>query len=333
MAVIMLDTVAWGRLLAWVPPSTTRLRHTPTVDVIGTERRPVPSAPPPAGLVGLLAILVLLAGVVAAQVVEPPGRSAAAADFEPVGPAVVVSLTGGRASPAGTGLTGELLVGLASSRDSRVRLGALSLTAAGLSVDTVSPVFGRPLGPRERREYAVTYRIASCERLRLPVVLRVSWLDELAGGARSQVVQLGTPELPFAVCPGAATAASPPDLAVRSIGGSSARVGVGARGTVVLEVRNAAGQLRLLSVAAQLGGVRFSDLGPPNGLALGPDDRVEVRLGFVIDDCSRLAEQGQLVLRVERAGVSSDLMLAVTADPQPGTVRQLALDRVLSACL
>ncbi|MBC7372930.1 MAG: hypothetical protein H7323_02950, partial [Frankiales bacterium] len=228
------------------------------------------------------------------------------------------------------GVTGELLVVLASSRDSRVRLGALSLTAPGLRVEQVSPVFGRPLGPRERREYAVTYRIASCERLLLPILLRVSWLDQLAGGPRSQLVMVGTSQAPFPVCPGAGP--TPPDLAVRAIGGSSERVGAGARGAVVLEVRNAAGQLRLLSVAAQLGGVSFTDLGPANGLVLGPDDRVEVRLGFAIDDCAGLAAQGRLVLRVERAGRPSDLVLAITAAPQPGMVRQLALDRVLSAC-
>ena len=286
-------------------------------------------AAPPAVLVGVLAVAMLVAGVVAAQLVSPPPRRTATA-AESIGPAVTVSLTRGRTVPDGDGLRGELVVVLASGRDSQVRLGALSLTAPGLRIEAVSPVFGRPLRPRERREYAVTYRIASCDRLRLPGLLRVSWLDQQAGGQRSQLVMLGTPEAPFEVCPGAGPTL--PDLAVRSIGGFSQRVGAGARGDVVLEVRNATGQLRLLSVAAQLGGVSFTNLGPANGLSLGPDDRVEVRLGFAIGDCARLAAQGRLVLQVERAGQTSELVLAISTAPQPGTVRQLALDRVLSAC-
>lgn len=297
----------------------------------------MPVAAAPAGLVAVLAVAVLVAGVVAALVISPQDRGAGVADVsapvkpvEPGGPAVAVSLGEGRASRDGDGLRGELVVVLANNRDSRVRLGALSLTAPGLTVAAVGPVFGRPLSPRERRDYAVTYRIESCDRLRLPVLLRVSWLDQQAGGARSQLVRLGTPEAPFPVCPGSGS--PPPDLAVRSIGGGFMRVGAGARGDVVLEVRNAVGQLRLLSVAAELGGVSFTNLGPANGLALGPDDRVEVRLGFAIEDCTRLAPQGRLVLRVERAGQPSDLVLAITTAPQPGKVRQLALDRVLKAC-
>ncbi|MBC7373173.1 MAG: hypothetical protein H7323_04200, partial [Frankiales bacterium] len=127
------------------------------MDVIGTERRPVRLAAPPAGLVAVLAVAVLVAGVVAALVIAPQARQAAMAEgTESVKPAVAVSLGGGRASPMGAGVTGELLVVLVSSRDSRVRLGAQSLTAPGLRAEQVSPVFGRPLGPRERREYAVT---------------------------------------------------------------------------------------------------------------------------------------------------------------------------------
>ena len=123
-----------------------------------------------------------------------------------------------------------------------------------------------------------------------------------------------------------------PDLAVRAIGGSSRRVGAGARGTVELEVRNAGVELRLLAVTAQVPGVRFINQGQPQGLPLGPDDRVEVNLGFVVEDCALLRRTGRLVLRVLQAGVESEVALTVTTDVEAGTIRQLALDRVLESC-
>ena len=79
-------------------------------------------------------------------------------------------------------------------------------------------------------------------------------------------------------------------------------------------------------------GVRFIDEGQPNGVSMGPDDRVEVNLGFEVDDCALLRRSGQLVLRALQAGVESEVALTVTADVEVGTVRQLALDRVLESC-
>ena len=86
------------------------------------------------------------------------------------------------------------------------------------------------------------------------------------------------------------------------------------------------------TVTAEVPGVRFVDEGQPHGLPLGPDDRVEVAMGFVVQDCARLRRTGRLVLRALQAGVESEVALTVTTDVEAGTVRQLALDRVLGSC-
>lgn len=320
------------------------LPHTRDVDVIGTDegvRRPAPTwlVRPPVRLVAGALAAVLIGGAASAAVVEEPLPAAGpvAVAGSPPGaaapvPALQVRVLSGSAGGGSESAAGELALEVSNLTDARVRLGQLTLQAPGLVVTDVRPAFGRPLGPRETREYAVAYEVPTCGLLLLPAQLRVSYLQP--GGARAEGLALGPglQPVPFALCAEGSTRTLRPDLAVRAIGGSSRRVGAGARGTVELEVRNAGVALRLLAVTAQVPGVRFIDEGQPHGLPLGPDDRVEVNLGFVVQDCALLRRTGRLVLRALQAGVESELALTVTTDVEAGTVRQLALDRVLESC-
>jgi len=331
------------------------------VDVIGADedgRRPAPAwlFRPPARLVGGLLAAALLGGGSAAALLEEPGaaggsrpgaavpetglREAGLPDAGlpeagrsvPARSVVQLRVLSGTAGGGPESAEGELSLEVSNLTDARVRLGQLTLQAPGLVVTDVRPAFGRPLAPRETREYALAYQVPTCRLLLLPAQLRVSYLQP--GGARAEGLALG-PGLqpaPFAACAPGSTRTLRPDLAVRAIGGSSQRVGPGARGSVQLEVRNAGVALRLLAVTAEVPGVRFVDEGQPNGLPLGPDDRVEVALGFVVQDCARLRRTGRLVLRALQAGVESEVALTVTTDAEAGTVRQLALDRVLESC-
>ena len=128
------------------------------------------------------------------------------------------------------------------------------------------------------------------------------------------------------------SAAAPPALAVRPLGGASVRTDTGARGDVRLEVLNGGPRVRLRSLTAEVPGVRFEQRVQPHGLELEADERVEVVLGFTIDDCAMLRRTGRLVLQVVESGVDRELGLTVTHDREAGTVRQVALDRVLGAC-
>ena len=150
----------------------------------------------------------------------------------------------------------------------------------------------------------------------------------------------GGPSSPAAPAAGPALRAG---VSARPLGGQTLRTHVGARGTVRLEVRNdaapprlevgnEAAPLRLLSATAEVPGVRFTPVVRPDGAELGPQERVEVELGFSIADCTWLRRTGRLVLVVEQAGVRQEVGLTVTHDREAGTVRQVSLDRVLSAC-
>lgn len=313
------------------------LPHTPGVDVIGTDeggRRPAPTwlVQPPVRLVASVLAAVLLGGTATAALVEEPVPAAGPGAPGASEPALQLRVLGGTAGGGRESAGGELALEVSNLTDARVRLGQLTLQAPGLVVTDVRPAFGRPLGPRETREYALAYNVPTCGLLLLPAQLRVSYLQP--GGARAERLALGPglSTVPFALCVEGSTRTLRPDLAVRAIGGSSRRVGAGARGTVELEVRNAGVELRLLAVTAQVPGVRFINEGQPHGLPLGPDDRVEVNLGFVVEDCALLRRTGRLVLRALQAGVESEVALTVTTDVEAGVVRQLALDRVLESC-
>ena len=130
----------------------------------------------------------------------------------------------------------------------------------------------------------------------------------------------------------AAALAAEPDLAARPLGGTASRAGAGAAGLLALEVRNGRQPLRLLSVTAQVPGVQFRPVSYRGGRALGTDDRLELRLSFVVPDCTQVRRSGELVLRVAAGGTERDLTLAVVADPQAGRARQFDLDVVLDAC-
>ncbi|MCW2614585.1 MAG: hypothetical protein JWN08_1579 [Frankiales bacterium] len=287
----------------------------------------------------VLLAVVLLGGIASAAVVDEPAPDPVVPGAAS-GPALAVELVSGDTGlPDGaeTGVaveaSGELGVVVTNLRPARVRLGSLTLVAPGLRVLSVQPGFGRPLGAGESRDYRLSYAVPVCAALQLPAALRLSYLQD---GRPAQSVSLplgpGLQPVPFALCPEGATREVRPDLAVRTIGGTDTRRGDGVRGTVALEVRNADAPLQLLSVTAEVPGVRFTDRGPANGITLGTDDRVEVRLGFEVDDCALLRRTGRLVLTVRQDGVVRELALTLTTETEAGVIRQLALDRVLESC-
>ncbi len=280
----------------------------------------------------LAAVCTVAAGAVAAGGLRPGSEA-------PRGEPVALVPAGDRATAVGRGAVGVLSIVVSNRLDTRVRLASVRLLVAGAVLESVAPLFGRPLEPRETRDFALTYRVADCADLVLPGRLLVAagvegaplrtavlTFDRGGGGGGGG----GGRTLPLAACPQVLPA--PPDLGVQAFGGVSRRTPGGAQGEVELEVRNARRPLRLLSVSAVVPGVRFRVVAPPNGLTLGADGRVSVRLSFVIADCALLRRTGRLVLQVEQDGRSRELGLPITDDPGTGTVRQASLDRVLDAC-
>ncbi len=311
------------------------LGHTRDVDVIGQdgpERRTLPAwlADRAVRLVGAAALLVTGAGVVVAAQGAP-----VVAAMQPRPPVSVgVVFDGGDVQRRGDGAAGalQLLVVNRTARPAPVR--ALTLEAAGLEVLSVEPGDSLPLGAFAQRKYVVRYSVPDCARLRLPGRVSVGLRDPDADRVKSMTVPLMDPStpgdgVPFAPCPGTA---APLSLGVRSLGGTTTRTPAGARGLVRVEVRNGGAPLLLLELTAEVPGVLFSPLVPANGISLLQDDRIELQLAFEIPDCDRLRRTGRLVLRASRGGVVSELGLTITNVREAGTVRQVALDRVLQAC-
>lgn len=130
----------------------------------------------------------------------------------------------------------------------------------------------------------------------------------------------------------AAALAAAPDLAARPLGGTATRTGEAAAGRLSLEVRNGRQPLVLLSVTAQVPGVRFGEVAYRGGRALATDERLELGLTFSVADCALVRRSGRVVLRVIAQGAERDLTLAVAADPASGTGQQFNLSLVLDAC-
>lgn len=309
-----------------------------------------------AALLLMASVLAAIGGFVVAD--RRTGRPARLA-----GPSVAAALppvqlvpAGDRATPDGAGARGVLTVTLRNQLDAPVGLSALALDVGGVRIVSVRPALERPLAPREVRDLVIDYAVADCADLVLPGRLQLTSHTDAppagsageldagpasqrpgpAQGARAQAVVFFdrgpavAGALPLAACP--TVLPRPPDLGVRTLGGSSGRSAVGARGTVELEVRNAGPPLQLLSVGAEVPGVVFQVVTPPNGVSLDVDGRVALRLAFVVPDCTRLRRTGRLVLRVVQDGLVRELGLTITNDFEAGTVRQAALDRVLQAC-
>ena len=275
-------------------------------------------------LVAAGALLALLAGVLATTRLAPDDAPA------PAHPQLSVVVDGGPPAGSGRSVTGELRLRLVNRSSRAAVVQGLALTAPGLEVLSVRPPVGEPVPAGGERRHVVGYRVRDCEALRLPGTLQVS----VAGGPEVARPVGRTPVAgdagAFVPCTVASVPA--PQLAVRPIAATAARSGAGADGAVRLEVRNGGPALRLLSVTAEVPGVRFSTLVPPHGVVLRPDERLEMVLGFEIDDCRQLRRTGRLVMRAARDGIERELGLTITHDREAGTLRQVALDAVLGAC-
>ena len=294
-------------------------------DVLGSE--PVEArvwARPP--LVGALAVLVPLAGVLAAVVVQ--GRPPAVAPA--VTPVVTVLGASSLSGPAG-GARGELVVEVRNTGRAPVRIGALRLAAPGLVPGATTPDVEVPLAAGQAREHVLAFEVPRCGSLRLPARLLVTSPGG-SGRAVTTAVVLGPGRQDgrFEPCPPGTTLHSRPSLAVRGFGGTTTRTAAGARGVLRLDVRNGGAPLQLLRVFAELPGVRFAVVGPANGKTLVTDERTEVRLAFEVADCALLGRTGRVLLQVRAEDREQEV--AVPVDDSGRAAEQNALDRVVQAC-
>lgn len=291
-------------------------------DVLVSEpARPHAWAQPP--LVGAMAVLVLLAGVLAALTVSGP----VAAAVPPV-----VTVVGTSTLPGGAGeVRGEVVVSVRNPGRGPVRLSALRLAAQGLVPGTVTPDVEVPLAAGQAREHVLAFDVPRCGSLLLPARLLVS-APGSTGRPVTAAVVLGPAERDgeFEPCLPGTTFDGRPSLAVSGIGGSTTRTAPGARGVLRLEVRNGGAPLQLLQVFAELPGVRFAVVGRANGVTLVTDERTEVRLAFEVEDCALLGRTGRLLLQVRVDGREREV--AVEVGDTGRAVAQNALDRVAQAC-
>lgn len=245
-------------------------------------------------------------------------------------PDVAVVVDHGRSTATGPTATGALEVRVVNPSATRARVDRVGLAVRGLRVLSVEPSRAGSVAPDGERRYVLRYEVPDCAELRLPGLLEVS----LAGGTRSARVVGRVPAdgdaVAFRPCPVSALPA--PALAVRVLAGTSERAAAGARGAVRLEVRNGGPAVRLLSVAAEVPGVRSSAVVPGRSAMLREDDRAEVLLRFDVDDCADVVRTGRLVVHAVRNGVERELGLTLAHDFEGRRLRQLALDHVFTAC-
>ena len=267
------------------------------------------------------AVLVAAAAAGASAVVlARPGATPDAGDVRVVVEQAVVDQVG--ASATGRSVTGRLAVRVVGSAGD-VEVSDVTLAARGLELLSVEPT-------RRAATSLLRYRVPDCGALRLPGELVVRLVG---GSSHSRPVGRGAAPGDVAVfqpCPVGAVPS--PALAVRPLDGAVETTATGAHGVVRLEVHNGGPSVRLLSVTAEVPGVRSSSVVPAHGAHLRQDERVEVVLRFEIEDCDEVLRTGRLVLRAVRDGVERELGLTLTHDVEARRLRQLGLDGLLDAC-
>ena len=251
--------------------------------------------------------------------------------------------------PAGTSSTtvrgvarGELSLLLVNRREQRVRLGALRIAVEGLQVTSVTPAFGKPLGPFEERLFTIGFLVPDCSQLVLPGRLTVSLAADGQPVERRDVAVVdpdlrspGRSGFTLGGCPPSArgrSAGTSTDVAVRPAGGTVERDGLGAVGALRLEVRNAGPPLQLVSYTGEVPGVTFTERRIDGGRSIDTDGLVVVRLAFRIEDCAALQPAGRLVLVVRRGGAQQELGLRAVAEPEAGVGPQVDLGLLFGAC-
>jgi hypothetical protein len=327
--------------------SASGLGHTPGVDLLesGDERERRPLGPlvrawrPPAWLVAVVAVLAVAtagSGLVAADDLRREQQREAVRLEVDVRPA-------GTASTTVRGVSrGELTLLLVNRREQRVRLGGLRLDVEGLRVTGVEPAFGKPLGPFEERVFRILFVVPDCSRLVLPGRVQVSLAADGQPVERRELAVVdpdlrppGPDGFSLGGCPPSArgrSAGTTTDVGVRPAGGTSQREGVGARGVLRLEVRNAGPPLQLVSITGEVPGVAFTAREIDGGRSIATDGLVIVRLAFRIDDCALLQPAGRLVMVVERFGAQQELGLRAVAEPEAGVGPQVDLGVLFDAC-
>lgn len=233
------------------------------------------------------------------------------------------------ATATGPTASGELTVRVVGV-PTDAEVASVDLAAPGLQVLSVEPAPSPAGALEEAPAHLLRYRVPDCAELRLPAELEVT----LAGGA-GHARALGRTRAPgdaqsFRPCP--AGAVPPPALAVRVGDSRTETTATGARGAVRLAVHNGGPDVRLLSVTAEVPGVRSASIIPAHAAHLRQDEHLEVVLRFEIEDCTRVLRTGRLVLRAVRHGVERELGLTLGHELEARRLRQVALDGVLDAC-
>ncbi|HVM26391.1 MAG TPA: hypothetical protein VM433_01810 [Mycobacteriales bacterium] len=195
------------------------------------------------------------------------------------------------------------------------------------------PVEQPTIGRGATIELVVPFAVTDCRALRESgrLVLRV----RPEGRAERDValpVGAGAPVAAGLLAAGCRPAADPSAVAVgvRGLGGDVERTAAGARGVLLVEVRNEGAPLEFARVSAEVPGAAFEVV------AVGPlpaGGRSVARLRFDVEACALLRRTGRVVVTVFPDGARpQELGFRATEDEEARTVRDVDLDLVLDAC-
>jgi hypothetical protein len=282
---------------------------------------------PPDRVVGALAAAVLLAGVGGVAAV---GAVRAAVEREADRLDLAVEARSAVAVRP-RGRDGVLLLQVRNDGTRAVVLTGADVAVAG--VRARSGVQPQTAAARATVQLEVPFAVHECRALADEGVVRLHARPEGRPERRVDRPVGAAEAVPADLLAAGCRPVSAPDavaLSVRAAGGDVEATPGGARGVLLVEVRNAGTRLDLVRVHAEVPGVLFS---PAAVGRLPAEGRVVSRLPFDLPSCEELRRTGRVVLTVLQDGAAPvELGFRATEDEEARTVRDLDLDLVLGAC-
>jgi hypothetical protein len=285
--------------------------HTDVVDVLvsGADREPRPLPQPPSWLVGLAALLVAAAGVLAAAELQR----------------LPVRVTDGAMTVTVRGQAREALLELQVETTALrpVRLRSVEVDVPGVRLQRAR------LPKRLVRGRAAPLRLSliveDCDRLGTAGVLRLRSDDRTA-----------TLPAPPSLATGCRAPSSPGDvaLAVRTVGGSVRPAPGRTEGRVLLEVQNLGAPVALVAASAEVPGVVFVAQPQPGGRwPLATGEIVRVPLDFLAPFCRAVDRGGRVLVTVEAAdGRLRQVGYRVSGLREARAPRDVHLDPLFDTC-
>ena len=225
---------------------------------------------------------------------------------------------------------GVLALELRNDGPRRVDVAAGSIDVAGLrSTGAGEPVQIEPGGTGR---LVLPFTVRRCEDLAAEGTVE---LTTTPSGGEPVVVglQVGSDDVPAGLlAAGCRPGADPAGVVVevRALGGRAGPTSAGVQGLLELELRNQGGELRRVSVHAEVPGVQFS---PASFTRVQAGGRVVARVPFQVPVCAAVRRTGRVVVTVwqdEQPPV--ELGFRATEDEEARTVRDVDLDLVLRSC-